>query len=129
MSMDRIRRWLPLVPGVAIVAGIIFLAVEIRQNTEAVIAPASTALTDGSLQYFSAGLDNQVVARAIYKQAVGEELDGLETAQLTRLLQYRRGYYERTEWYRYSKIIVSTLGNPIVRAMWEQYRGSGFTAL
>ncbi len=139
MSRDRIRRWLRLVPNVAVVVGIIFLAVEIRQNTEAVVAASSTALTDQSVQYFSAGLDNQVVARAVYKQGVGEELDGFETAQLMRLqylnfrvfenafLQYRRGYYETTEWDRYSKIISRNLRDPIVRAMWEWNRGVGFT--
>lgn len=140
MSMDRIKLWLRLVPDVALVAGIIFLAVEIRQNTEAVVAASSTALTDQSVQFFSAGLDNQVVARALYKQGVGKELDGLETAQLMRLqylnfrvfenafLQYRRGYYERTEWDRYSKIIARNLRNhPIAKAMWEQNRGEGFT--
>ena len=136
---DRIRRWLRLVPNIAVVVGIIFLAVEIRQNTEAIVAASSTALTDQSVQFFAAGLDNQVVARALYKQGVGEELDGLETAQLMRLqylnfrvfenafLQYRRGYYETTEWNRYSKIIARNFRDPIVRAMWERNRGVGFT--
>lgn len=140
MTIERARQWLSLVADVAVVAGIIFLAAEIRQNTEAVVASSSTALTDQSVQFFAAGLDNQVVARAIYKQHTGEELDGLETAQLTRLqylnfrvfenayLQYLRGYYDESEWDRYRRIITRNLGDPIVRAMWDQNRGSGFTA-
>ncbi len=103
------------------------------------VAASSSALTDQSVQYFSAGLDNQVVARAVYKQGVGEELDGFETAQLMRLqylnfrvfenafILYRRGFYETTEWDRYSKIIARNLRDPIVRAMWERNRGVGFT--
>lgn len=139
MSVNRIGPWLRLAADVAVVAGIIFLAVEIRQNTKAVVASASTALTDQSVQFFSAGLDNQVVARALYKQGAGYELDGLEASQLMRLqylnfrvfenafLQYRRGYYEGTEWDRYRDIITRNFRNPIVKAMWEQNRGVGFT--
>ena len=140
MSKDRSRGWLALLPDVAVVAGIIFLAVELRQNTNAVVAASSTALTDQSVAFFSAGLDNQVVARAIYKHGLGEELDGFETAQLMRLqylnfrvfenafLQYRRGYYEETEWDRYAKIVARNLQDSIVRTMWDQNRGVGFTA-
>ena len=104
------------------------------------MAASSTALTDQSVQFFSAGLDNQVVARALYSQAVGRELDGLETAQLMRLqylnfrvfenayLQYLRGYYELNEWERYRRIITRNLSDPIVKDMWERNRGLGFTA-
>ncbi len=138
--MDRIKRWLPLLPDFAVVAGIVFLAVEIRQNTEAVVAAASTALTDQSVEFFAAGLDNQIVARVIYKQGSGQDLDAFETAQLERLqylnfrvfenayLQYLRGFYEEPEWDRYRKIVVRGLADPIVRVMWEKNRGVGFTA-
>jgi hypothetical protein len=140
MTKDRARQWLALVADLAVVAGIIFLAVEIRQNTEAVVASSSRALTDQSVEFFAAGLDNQIVARAVYKQGVGEDLDGFETAQLSRLqylnfrvfenayLQYRRGYYDETEWERYRRIITRNLRDPIVRAMWDENRGVGFTA-
>ena len=36
MDTDRMNRWLTLVANIAVVAGIIFLAVEIRQNTESI---------------------------------------------------------------------------------------------
>ena len=124
----------------AVVASLVFLAMEIGQNTDALASASSTALTDQSLEFFAVGLDNQVVARALYKQEAGEALDGFETAQLTRLeymnfrifenafLQYRSGYYDQAEWDRYRRIITRALRDrPVVRVMWEQNRGEGFT--
>ncbi len=138
MSGKAIRETLGFL---AVVASLVFLAVEIRQNTDALVAASSTALTDQSLEFFSVGLDNQVVARALYKQEAGEALDGLETAQLMRLeymnfrifenafLQYGRGYYDTEEWDRYRRIIVRALRDrPMAKAMWERNQGERFTA-
>jgi hypothetical protein len=139
--MDRARAWIAVLADVAVLAGIVFLALQVRQNTSALVAASGTALTDQSVAFFTAGLDNQVVAVALYKQSSGAELDGLETFQLVRLqylnfrvfenafLQYRRGYYELEEWDRYRTIIRRNLTeNAMAQAMWEQFRGGGFTA-
>lgn len=140
MRLERIHGWIALLANVAVLAGIIFVAIEIRQNTAAVIAAASTALTDQSVDFFSAGLDNQLVARALFKQQADQELDPLETAQLARLqylnfrvfenafLQYRRGLYDEEEWERYERIIARIFSSdPVAVAMWERNRGVGFT--
>ena len=34
MDTDKVNRWLNLIANVSVVAGIVFLAVEVRQNTE-----------------------------------------------------------------------------------------------
>ena len=141
MRANRLRLWFDLTAQLAVIAGIVFLAMEIRQNTRAVIAASGTALTDQSIDFFSAGLDNQVVARALYKQDASEPLDPFEASQLERLqylnfrvfenafLQYRRGYYEDTEWDRYRQIILRNLtSNESAMAMWQRYGGGGFTA-
>ncbi len=140
MNIERLKAWLPHLANIAVLASIIILIFQVRQNTQAVIAASSTALTDQSIQFFMAGLDNQIISRALYKHGAGEELTGLETAQIMRLqylnfrvfenafLQYLRGYYEENEWERYRKIISRNLSDPIVKAMWEGNRGMGFTA-
>lgn len=140
MRVNRLRLWFELTGQLAVIAGIVFLAMEIRQNTRAVVAASGTALTDQSIGFFSAGLDNQVVARALYKQDASEPLDPFEASQLVRLqylnfrvfenafLQYRRGYYEDTEWDRYRQIIVRNLtSNESAKAMWQKYEDGGFT--
>lgn len=138
--MKRLRLWLEVSGQIAIILGIVFLGMEIRQNTKAVVAASGTALTDQSVDYFSAGLDNEVIARAQYKQETGEPLGGFEAFQLVRLqylnfrvfenafLQYRRGYYDEVEWERYRYLIPRILtSNESAKAMWERY-GPGFTA-
>jgi hypothetical protein len=130
--MDKLNRWLNLFASLGVVAGLVFLAIELRQNTQVTIGAASEGLTNQSLEFFSMGMDNQVIARAIHKQEAGEELDGFEMSQLRRLqyfnfrvfenayLQYRRGFFDEGEWDRYRKIIAYRLSNdPFAVQMWE----------
>ena len=76
------NRWLILGANVGVVVGLVFLAIELNQNTKAMIAAASEEATRQSLDYFALGMDNQVIARARYKHSVGEELSAFEKNQL-----------------------------------------------
>ncbi len=141
MTPDRLKNWLRIAADITVIIGILLVALQIRQNTKAVIASNSTAVTDESLVFFQAGIDNQVVARAIQKYADGQSLNTLERSQLARLqylnfrafenafLQYERGYYPRSEWERYRRIIQRILANDsLARAELARMRGWGFTA-
>ena len=132
MEMDRLNRWLILGANFGVVVGLVFLAIELNQNTKATIAAASEEATKQSLDYFALGMDNQVIARARYKHSVGDELSAFEKNQLwwhqyynfrifeNIFLQYRRGYYEENEWIRYEKIIHFRLTtDPFAQQMWE----------
>lgn len=140
MLTDQIKSWLRIVADVTVVVGILLVVIQIRQNTNAVMAANSTAVTDQSLLFFQAGLDNQVVARASQKVADREELSPLERSQYARLqylnfrgfenafLQYQRGYYPQAEWERYRKIIQRILAtDSIARAEVDSLQGWGFT--
>ena len=132
MEMNRVNHWLTLGANLGVVAGLVFLAVELNQNTKATIAAASEVATNQSLDYFALGMDNQVIARARYKHSVGEDLSAFEKNQLwwhqyynfrifeNIFLQFRRGYYEEREWKRYEKIIHFRLTtDPFAQQMWE----------
>ena len=132
MNADSMNRWLTLGANLGVVAGLVFLAVELNQNTKATIAAASETITNQSLDYFALGMDNQVIARARHKHSVGEELSLFEKDQLwwhqyynfrvfeNVFLQYRRGYFEMSEWIRYEKIIhVRLTTDPFAQQMWE----------
>ena len=132
MEMDRLNRWLILGANLGVVVGLVFLAIELNQNTKATIAAASEEATKQSLDYFALGMDNQVIARARYKHSVGDELSAFEKNQLwwhqyynfrifeNIFLQYRRGYYEENEWIRYEKIIHFRLTtDPFAQQMWK----------
>ena len=134
--MDRLNKWLSLFANLGVMAGLIFLAIELNQNTQATIAAASEEVTNQSLDFFSLGIDNQVLARALHKQSTGEDLDAFEQFQIWRhqyfnfrvfenaYLQYRRGYYDQTEWVRYRRIITGRLTHDLIaRRMWKDSDG------
>src|SRR3954467_14189099 len=117
MVADRVKAWARTIADVTVVVGILLVVIQIRQNTNALVAANSTAVTDESLAFFQAGLDTQVTARAIQKVADKQELSALKRSQYARLqylnfrgfenafLQYQRGFYPRAEWERYRLII------------------------
>ena len=136
MDADRTNRWMSLAANLGVIVSLLFLAYEINQSTKATIAAASQGLTDQSLAFFDAQIDNEVASRAVYKQRQGEELSGYELHQLDLLqhinfrlfesayLQYQRGLYEDREWERYRRIIAGQMANNAsARQMWERTRG------
>jgi len=140
MIPDRSKSWLRIGIDAAVVVGLLLVIIQIRQNTKAVIAANSTAVTDQSLLFFQAGLDNQVTSRAIQKYADGETLSRLERSQLARLnylnfrtfenafLQFQRGYYPANEWQRYRVIIQRILTtDSLASTELDRMRGVGFT--
>ncbi len=133
MDTDTASRWLTLVANLGVLAGLIFVAIELNQNTKATVASASEQITNQSLDYFALGMDNQVIALARYKQSIGDELSGFEQNQLwwhqyynfrgfeNVYLQYQRGYLEQSEWDRYQRIIKSRLAtDEFAQKMWEE---------
>ena len=82
MDTEKANQWLMLVANLGVLAGLIFVAIELNQNTKATVASASEQITNQSLDYFALGMDNQVIALARYKQSIGDELSGFEQNQL-----------------------------------------------
>jgi len=132
MDTDKANKWLSLVANLGVLAGLVFVAIELNQNTKATIVSASEQITNQSLDYFALGMDNQVIALARYKQSIGDELSGFEQDQLwwhqyynfrgfeNVYLQYLRGYVEQSEWDRYQRIIQFRLTtDEIAIKMWE----------
>ncbi len=136
MKPEALNKWLTLGANIGVVAGLVFLAVEINQNTRATIAAASEEVTNQSLDYFALGLDNEVISRALYKKSTGEDLSGFELDQLWhhqffnfRVFQnvhsqYRRGFLEEEEWNTYQLVIASRFAtDPITVRMWDETSG------
>lgn len=136
MTTERVNAWLSLGANVGVIIGLLFLAFEINQSTKATIAAASEGLTEQSLIFLSLRLDNETVARATFKQSTGQELEQFEKFQLEMLqhvnfrlfesafLQYRRGFYEKSEWERYQRIIADNFrSNEAAQRMWDRTKG------
>ena len=133
MDTDTASRWLTLVANLGVLAGLVFVAIELNQNTKATVSSASEQITNQSLDYFALGMDNQVIALARNKQSIGDDLSGFEQNQLwwhqyynfrgfeNVYLQYNRGYLEQSEWDRYQRIIKSRLTTgEFAKKMWEE---------
>ena len=140
MTTEKVRDWLRIGTDLAVVVGLFLVILQIHANTSAQVAANINTITDQSLTFFQAGLDNQIVAAAIQKQTDRQPLSPLERSQLARLQylnfrgfenafqQYRRGYYPRQDWERYRGIIRQILAtDSIAIAEIDRARGWGFT--
>lgn len=137
LSAFTVNRWIALLANVGVIGGLVFLAVEIRQNTKVALAGTSNEITNQSLEYFAHGMDNEVIAEALYKRKNGIEISDFEADQLWRhqyfnfrvlqniYVQYRNGLLERSEWEVYRTIMSSRISNDIIaQAMWRETAGS-----
>ncbi len=136
MISERMHNWLTLGANFGVIVSLLLLAFEINQSTKATIAATSEGLTEHSLVFMTARLDSEVVARASFKQTDGQDLEEFEKHQLKLLqhinfrlfegayLQYRRGFYDESEWARYQRIISSLMrDDESAKNMWESTRG------
>ena len=103
MNMDNVNRWLTFVANIGVVAGIIFLAVEVRQNTESLDESRNLAAANAyqARAFFFAssikadGRSPEMVEASVSFEAAGGENQPLEAlATLSPQDQRRiRGYY------------------------------------
>ncbi len=88
LDADRLNRWLTLIANIAVVAGIIFLGLELRQNNEILQFEAGSVYFQNRVWGVNKSLENPEFARMIFRARNGEELDDFETYQVRQF--YRR---------------------------------------
>jgi len=88
LDADRLNRWLTLIANIAVVAGIIFLGLELRQNNELLQFEAGTVYFENRVWGVNKTLENPDFARIIYKARSGDELEDFEAYQMRQF--YRR---------------------------------------
>ncbi len=81
MNLDRANKWLTLMANVGVLAGIIFLSLEISQSNRIAVQEAHSNLTSELGEVQSLILENQELARVMSKLAAGEELSPEEQVQ------------------------------------------------
>ena len=94
MDTDQINRWLTLVANLAVVAGIFFLAVEIRQNTLAVERQMRMDRTVGMMDPYLASPELASIWAKV------KEVDGLEPVAARYIERYRLTPEEAALWSR-----------------------------
>ena len=80
--MDIVNKWLMLAANLGVIAGIIFLSIEISQNNEALEAQARMERTESASGFFLTITNNSELAAAILKSRRAEELTPTETLQV-----------------------------------------------
>jgi len=109
MDSDKLNKWLSLVANVGVIAGIVFLAIEIRQNSDVVRAQTRAQLTEQVMDLFSVNMNDQEYASVLMRGNNVEELSPVEQYQYYRhrsawvnhwrnvVYQYEMGMYDESE--------------------------------
>ena len=138
MAWEKFNQWLTLIANLAVVAGILVLAAEIRQNTYIAEAAAREGVAAHDFLFLSSVLDSSILASANAKLESGdEELSPVEKSQLFHrqhlnfrvfehsFYQYQKGLLDRTEWERHERIARDRLANDeYARQVWQQFESS-----
>ena len=116
MDTDKLNKWLSLSANIGVLIGIVFLAVEIRQNSEAQIRSTTQAAVGnyiGSLERF---VDNADLACLYIKGAQGyRSLNGAERLRFSAF--YMSFYYQLQEMLRMAE------EGSIDADTWEGFQG------
>jgi len=83
MDKDRANRWLSIGANLAVLASIVFLALEIRQNTEMTRAQITMGRAQNNLALADMQINSDYLPDIIIKAADGEELSRTELYRYT----------------------------------------------
>ena len=109
MDSDKLNKWLTLAANVGVIAGIVFLAIEIRQNSDAVRAQTRAQLAEEVMGLFSVNMNDKEYASVLMRGNNVEELSPVEQYQYYRhrsawlhhwnnvIYQYEMGMYDESE--------------------------------
>jgi len=131
VNVDSTNRWLTLIANIGVIVGLIFLALEIRQNTEVARSAVDLEITMMGTDFHMRVAENPALARAYF---IGlrdpDSLSEDERMQLHYLIpavflllegahkQYIRGFLPEEGWMPYEGLIAYLLENPLVRDWW-----------
>ena len=100
MNFDKINKWLSLLGNIGVVFGLIFLVIEIQNNSKTTEAQTRDSVADKLITWQLAISANEFTANAFYKGWTDEELTPAELMAYTQLVQSSLRMWEN-EWYQY----------------------------
>jgi hypothetical protein len=140
--MDRFNQWLTLVANVGVIAGIVFLAYEIRLNTQAVTAETTTTYLENWLQGNLPVAEEPELASAVAKVAGADGFSALtpaESSQVASLFivqlkaaefahyQYSQGLLDEELWWANAEGMYDYFSDfPAVRNFWISGNNTSF---
>ena len=85
MDHDKVNRWLALASSLAVIAGILFLAFELKQNNDLLRAQVRLERANVRIDAYSQQLTNPALLQATLKSRNGETLNAAEQELLVYL--------------------------------------------
>jgi hypothetical protein len=128
MDLDTWALVSQIVSSVAILATLVYLAIQTRQSARAILANSRSVLLSGDLAVLQQSIDNPSVITSRLKTEghTPEELAQLESwiVALIRTrehhwFQYRDGLLDKEVWQAYRTAIPYVLSYPLERAYWD----------
>jgi len=129
MTGAKFNEWLTLIANVAVVGGIVFLAIEIRQNNELLRSESRQALVSNDVTSLTANLENvDVFAKLTSKEELSAEdqlrLSFMYTLDLRNrefeYFQYVNGLLDEETWLAYRHVIVVNHSSDLGRSWWDE---------
>jgi hypothetical protein len=101
MNMDKVNQWLSLLGNLGVVAGIIFLAIELQNNTRATEAQTRNSMTENLVSWQMAiGSDEYTAQTWVKGNNQIDQLTQVERAAYGQIVQSIFRNWEN-EWYQY----------------------------
>ena len=134
VNSSKINDWLSLVANVAVVGGIIFLGIEVRQNNELLRSESRQALIANDVTSLSANIEHPApFARLV----AGDSLSAEDQLQLSFMFsldlrnrefeyfQYTNGLLDEETWRSYLNVLRLNHSTELGRRWWDEI-GRGF---
>ena len=129
MNGNKVSDWLALIANVAVVAGIVFLTIEIRQNNDLLRSESRQTLVANDVTSLTANLDNaDVFAKLLSGSGLSAE-DQLRISFMWALdlrnrefeyFQYTNGLLDEETWLAYRHVILINHSSGVGRKWWDQ---------
>ena len=129
MNTARLNDWLGLIANVAVIGGMVFLAIEIRQNNELLRSESRQALVTNDVTSLAANLDHaDVFARLVSGAALAQE-EQLRLSFMWALdlrnrefeyLQYINGSLDEATWQSYRQVVLVNHSTGPGRRWWNE---------
>jgi hypothetical protein len=129
MDSSKVNSWLSLIANIAVVAGIVFLAIEISQNNELLRSESRQTLVANDITSVLTNLDN---ADVFSRYVAGEKLSAPDQMRISFMfvldlrnrefeyIQYTNGLLDEQTWLAYRHVITINHSSPRGRKWWEE---------
>lgn len=133
MTLAEISDISQILAAIAVIPSLIFVGLQMRQNTRAVRATMSQAHANGYQEIIGRIYESEALTRIYLKGSFHpEQLDATESVRFMLMLasvfrfldasyaQYREGQLPEMHWRSIEKMILATTGTPGQRLWWER---------